>query len=646
MAIQVVFEPDQLTVTGREGDRLLDLAAAAGIPMLAQCGGQGVCESCRVVVHRGRIASRETGEVEEITSPREVLACATNAAGDLVVHVPPEARLAGLRQEDVRYLAPAALALLGPSRRGLPLGQRVSVQLAPPSADDPSADWERLVAGLSAVLPEPRAIRADLELLRELPGRLRELDFAVTADLVDDGSGLHLIALGGPGRPQALGLAVDIGTTTVKAQLVRLHDGALLGATAQFNGQGRYGEDVISRIIWTQEHKHGRAELHRAVTQTLNGLIEELLAGAGAEAREVLSLAVSGNATMIALLLQIPPDTIRRAPHIPPIAQPPIWSAGELGLQAHPQAAVYCAPAINGYVGGDISAGILASGLWATEELGLLVDVGTNGEIVLGNHEWMICCSCSAGPAFEGMGLTSGVPARLGAVESLRYDPERDETTVRTMGDLPPVGLCGNGLVETLASLLHARVIDRAGNLTPEFPSRRLRQAEGEWEFVVVEGSQTAGGQDLVLRQSDIDNLLRAKAAVYAAISTLLAELGLKVEQIERLYLAGAFGSHLDVRTAMEIGLLPELPPERITMAGNTALTGAYLALLSSGAREALGQVAQTTTYFDLSSSNRFMEEYVSAQMLPHTDLGRFPSAGNPAPKAAKARRRAAPTQR
>jgi len=229
------------------------------------------------------------------------------------------------------------------------------------------------------------------------------------------------------------------------------------------------------------------------------------------------------------------------------------------------------------------------------------------------------------------MGIGCGIPARPGAVESLRYDPDRDETTIRTLGDELPVGLCGNGLVETLASLLATGVIDRVGNLNDDFRTPRMRRVEGEWEFVLVEGARTATGRDLVLRQSEIDNLLRAKAAVYAAISTLLEKLGLEAAQLQRLHLAGAFGSHLDLTMAMDIGLLPEMPTERVTVAGNTALMGAHVALLSSAAREQLGALARSVTYFDLSSSPAFMEEYVAAQMLPHTDLARFPRAAQPA---------------
>ncbi len=625
--VRVVFEPEGIVVEGQAGELLLDLALAAGLPLLSECGGQGTCGSCRVQVQSGRVRFlNRSGLEEEIATPQEVLACQTAAAGDLVVHVPPATRLCPPDERITGYMGPAAAAFLRPGRTGFPLGERISVQLSPPSFDDPTPDWERLLAGLKEAGYGHRNIAAGLDVLRQMPPQLRALDFSVSATLVDEGCHHRLIALGQPEQEEALGLAVDIGTSNVKAELVQLRTGRVLAGAAQVNAQVRYGEDVISRIIWVQEHEHGAEQLQDAVTSTVNGLIEELLQEAGASQDQIIAVSCAGNATMISFRLGIPADAIRRAPHIAPVGLPPVISGGSMGLQVHPEAVVLCLPAINGYVGGDITGGILATGLFEADSLTLLIDVGTNGEIVIGSKDWMVCCSCSAGPAFEGVGIECGLPARPGAIESLAYDTDQDRTTVRTIGDHPPIGLCGNGLVETLASLLDAGVIDRAGNLVTDFPSARMREVNGEPQFVLLWEDDTATDKDLVLRQGEIDNLIRAKAAVFAAVSTLLEELGLDIAQIDRLYLAGAFGSHLDVRTAVEIGLLPDLPAERITVAGNTALVGAYITLLSSEAREEVSRLARATTYIDLSTSSHFMEEFVAAQMLPHTDLERFPS--------------------
>lgn len=624
--VRARFEPEGVVAEGRVGDLLLDLALEAGLPLLSQCGGLGTCHSCRVVVRKGLVRYLDRAGAEEtVVTPQEVLACQTAAVGDVEVYVPPEVRLYQPDEQISGYLAPGAAALLRPRRRGFPLGQQLEVKLPAPSFDDPTPYWERMVRGLQQTLGEERPVTCDLDLLRQLPGLLRTHDFSLSAALVDEGSRHRLIGLAPPGAKIALGLVVDIGTTTVRAELVELHSSRVLAGASEFNAQARYGEDVISRILWTQEHEAGAEQLGQAVVGTINGLVQDLLEQAAARAEQVIAVACAGNATMVSLLLRLPADTIRRAPHVPPLGQPPALSAGSLGLLAHPQAVVFCLPAVNGYVGGDITAGLLATDLSHSDELTLFIDVGTNGEVVLGNREWMICCSCSAGPAFEGMGIECGLPARPGAIESVVYDPDKDETQVRTIANEPPVGVCGNGLVTALASLLEAQVINRVGKLMTDYPSPRMRQVEGEWEFVLV-GKEAAVGKDLVLRQSEIDNLLRAKAAVYAAVAALLEAVGTRAEQIQRLYLAGAFGSHLEVNAAIKIGLLPDLPPERIRVAGNTALMGAYLALLSSEARRQVGRIARAVTYLDLSSSSRFMEEFVAALMLPHTELERFPS--------------------
>ncbi len=626
--VRVIFEPDGLVAEAPAGELLLDLALAAGLPLLSECGGQGTCGSCRVQVRSGHVRLLNRGGLEQdVTSPQEVLACQTQAVGDVVVSVPPETRLCPLDQSTSGYMSPQAAAFLRPPHVGFPLAETVHVQMTPPSFDDPTPDWERLVAGLQQARFGQRPLTATLDVLREMPRSLREHDFDVSGTLVDEGCQHRLIALDGP-QPQyeQLGLVADIGTTNVKAELVELRTGRILAAASRVNAQVRYGEDVISRIIWSQEQERGPDELQEAVISTVNALVDELLAQAGATRRQIVAAVGAGNATMISFRLRLPADAIRRAPHIAPVGLPPTVAAETLGVRIHPKAAVFFLPAINGYVGGDITGGILATGLFAAEDLTLLVDVGTNGEIVLGNREWMMCCACSAGPAFEGMGIECGLPARAGAIESLRYDPEQDRCSVRTIGAEPPVGLCGNGLVETLATLLDAGVIDRAGNLTADFPSQRMRKADGELQFVLLWRHEAGTSRDIVLRQGEIENLIRAKAAVYAAMTTLLEQVGLDISDIGRLYLAGAFGSHLDVKTAIKIGLLPDLPPERVTVAGNTALVGAYTALLSSDAREELRRLAQATTYIDLSTSSRFMEEFVAAQMLPHTDLERFAS--------------------
>lgn len=629
-SIEVTIQPDDIRIATEPGELLLDIALEAGVPVLSECGGHGECGSCRVEVQSGCIRRlNRDGAEEEITSPTTVLACQTEAVEDVVMRIPDESRLVSAGASVVGYIHPVAAEFVGPPRRGFPLAERQWVELEPPSFDDPTCDWERLVADLQKDDFEGREFTAHLEMLRDLPDMMRENDFHIVATLADCGCHHEVIDIAAPRPKDALGLVVDLGTSNVKAELVDLATGRVLVDGTAVNAQTRYGEDVISRIIYTQEHEDGADRLQEAIVNTVNGLIDSFVSSTGKRAEDIIAVSCDGNATMISLRFRIPPDTIRRAPHIAPTCRPPIVPGEDLDLNTHPRASVFCTPAINGYIGGDISAGILATGLFDAEELTLLIDVGTNGEIVLGNRDWITCCSCSAGPAFEGMGIQCGLPARPGAIDAVEYDAETDEVSVHTIEDRPPLGVCGNGFVETLADLVEGGVIDRAGNINSDSPSERVRSVDGNLEFVLVWSDESGTDSDIALRQAEIDNLIRAKAAVYAGVVTLLNQLGLSTEMIERLYLAGAFGEHLDIKAAVKIGLLPDMPPERVTVAGNTALMGSYITLLSSEAREQVKSIARSATYVDLSTSNDFMEEFVSAQMLPHTDLELFPSVEN-----------------
>ncbi|MFP3904602.1 MAG: ASKHA domain-containing protein, partial [Armatimonadota bacterium] len=422
-SIEVTIQPDDIHIATEPGDLLLDIALKTGVPVLSECGGQGECGSCRVEVQSGLIRRlNRDGAEEEITSPKIVLACQTEALGDVVMRIPDESRLASAGASVAGYIHPVAAEFVGPPRRGFPLAERRWVELEPPSFDDPTCDWERLVTDLQEGDFEGREFTATLRVLRDLPTVMRENDFHVVATLADCGCHHEVIDITAPAPKDALGLVVDLGTSNVKAELVDLATGRILADGTAVNAQTRFGEDVISRIIYTQEHEDGADRLQEAIVSTVNGLIDSFLASTGKRAEDIIAVSCDGNATMISLRFKIPPDTIRRAPHIAPTCRPPIVPGEDLDLNTHPKASVFCAPAINGYVGGDISAGILATGLFEAEDLTLLIDVGTNGEIVLGNRDWLTCCSCSAGPAFEGMGIQCGLPARPGAIDSVEYD--------------------------------------------------------------------------------------------------------------------------------------------------------------------------------------------------------------------------------
>jgi uncharacterized 2Fe-2S/4Fe-4S cluster protein (DUF4445 family) len=555
-----------------------------------------------------------------------VRACQALVASDLVVFVPHSSR--------VTDFAPPSLEVLSPERRGAllvggrttPIAQRLEASLPLPSATDYASDLDRIRGYLRETCGKEADLDISLELLRALPSALRRSDFHVTLTVADAGDRCRIVEVGLPEQGPAWGLAVDIGTSTVVAELVSLSDGRAAGVVTRRNGQTRYGADVISRILWSEEHPHGLEDLRAAVLETINGLTGLLLDQEGVAAEDVIAVSLAGNSTMCNLLLGIESRPIRRAPHIPPASLLPLLSATDLELAVAPRAVAHLMPAISGFVGGDITAGVVAIGMAEKPDLRLLVDVGTNGEMVVGNRDWLMCASCSAGPAFEGVGIEAAAHATHGAIEGFDYDPQADRAIWQTIGDGAPIGICGTGLVEALAALVQAGALDRAGQINRDFASPRVRVREEEAEFVLVWADETATNTDLALKQSEIDNLIRSKAAVYAGITCMLRAVGLSVDDLSVVYLAGSFGNRLNVDKAVAIGMLPDLPREQIQFAGNTSLAGAYLALVSRAAREASRAVAAKMTYLELGADLAFTEEFVASMFLPHTDLARFPS--------------------
>jgi len=428
-----------------------------------------------------------------------------------------------------------------------------------------------------------------------------------------------------PGRQveRIYGAAVDIGTTTVKLFLVDMTTGEVLDSESAYNAQIARGEDVISRIIYSQK-EGGLAHLQRLVLKTINGLLVEVARRQKVELREIQALSAAGNTTMTQLFLGINPRYIREEPYLPTITRFPTFTAGQIGLVINPNAPVYCAPSVGAYVGGDIVAGVLSSGMYQTDLLTLFIDVGTNGEIVLGNSDWLIACACSAGPAFEGAGVRCGMRATEGAIDEVIIDGRTLEPTVRVIGDGPPQGICGSGLISALAEMLVTGVVDKAGRIRRDLPTRRIRQGEHGAEYVLAWGED--GRPDIVLTEVDINNLMRAKGAIYAGFSILLKSLELNFAMVEQILIAGSFGQYINLEKAIQIGLLPDLPWSRFRYLGNTSLLGAYQTLLCREMREVASQIASKMTYLELSADNRFMQEYTSALFLPHTDLEAFPS--------------------
>ncbi|MER3543192.1 MAG: hypothetical protein C4311_00980 [Chloroflexota bacterium] len=391
---------------------------------------------------------------------------------------------------------------------------------------------------------------------------------------------------------------------------------------------------MISRIIYASKN-NGLGELQALVVGTINALIERAAARARVSPSHIYKMTVAGNSTMIHLFLGLPPASIRLEPFVTTINHPPVMRAGELGLNIHPQASVDCLPGVASYVGADITAGVIGAGMCNDHRLTLFLDIGTNGEMVLGDCDWLVSCACSAGPAFEGAGVQDGMRATTGAIEEVWINSQTYEPTYRVIPDprreargerTPPRGICGSGLIALLAEMFITGVIDKRGNLNLHLGTRRIRQGEHGPEYVVAWGGETEHGRDIVITRVDIDNLMRAKGAVYAGLSVLAESVGVDLAQVERVLIGGAFGQYINVEKAIQIGLLPDLPWEKFHFLGNTALRGALLALLSRQARRQIAEVAAKMTYLELSADNTFYNQFTSALFLPHTDITRFPS--------------------
>jgi uncharacterized 2Fe-2S/4Fe-4S cluster protein (DUF4445 family) len=659
---RVRFEPDGTSVQVPPGTLLHEAARDAGVFVAAACNGKGVCGRCRVQVVEGEVepSNQALFLTEEEREAGHVLACQAPVHQDLTVRVPTAARQRQLQiLEDVE------------GKRQLRLGDQPTTSLvtshaltlAEPSLGDPTADLDRLSDRLvqqgSLSLPScPLPVGVSLDAVREISRALRTGQWNVTVDVLERSCGYEVIrarasassgaAENGAAEAGAAengtaeagasgdvttaettarlyGVALDIGTTALSAELVDLSTGDILGRASSLNAQVACGDDVLSRILCAAE-RGGIDRLHAYVTDTVNNLVREMADARGIDPEEILAVSVAGNTVMTHTLLRLDPASIRAEPYVPVATTLPVLTAAELGLAVHPRAGVFVLPGTAAYVGGDITSGVVASGLARREETTLFIDVGTNGEMVLGNQDWMLTAACSAGPAFEGGGIQCGMRAIPGAIETLRLDPDTLQPSYTVVGGQQPQGLCGSGLIDLLSELLLHGVIEPNGKLASGVPADRVVDTPFGRGFLVGPARESATGQDIVFTEPDIETLVRTKGAVYGGIQTLLTEAGLTPELVDRILVAGGFGQHLDLDRAVAIGLLPDVDRARFTYLGNTSLVGAYLTLVSRAHREEAARVARAMTYQDFSSSGSFFDQYQQALFLPHTDLRQFPT--------------------
>ncbi|MCD6287944.1 MAG: DUF4445 domain-containing protein [Candidatus Hydrogenedentes bacterium] len=630
----VTFLPDHVSIVADSSETLLDIARRSGINISSPCGGEGQCGKCKVIVREGEVDyTPNRNFTDNEFRAGYVLACQTRILGNVTVEIPPESREENIqaigdevplmefgKSSDIQIAtADIDVAVLDPIVKGF------LVRVKAPSLEEPTGDLERICRSV-AEQAGVECSGACLSTLRQIPALLRTYDWQATvyAQMLD-GTARAIDAARPHNRPN-YGVAIDIGTTTIVVQMVDLDSGQIVSTRGVLNSQTSYGEDVLTRIIHACRDRYGLETLHNLVVDAVNELLVEMYQIYECGPTDVRCAVCAGNSTMIHLFLGIPPCAIRQEPFVSVTNFPPTMRAGEVKLDILPDAPLVCVPGISGYVGGDITAGALATGIFSDENPCVLIDVGTNGEIVIGNRDWLICCASSAGPAFEGGGVRCGMRATTGAIQKLWIDDDRGIPRVETVDGVPARGICGSGLIDTIAELFKAAMIDRSGKFTERVPANLIRETDEGKELVLVPRDRAGTDHDIVITETDIAHAIRSKGAIFTAMNILMQKVGMLFQDVSKLYIAGGFGNYLNLRNAVTVGLIPDLPTDRFRFVGNASLHGARMALLARENVERLTEIARNMTYVELSMEPRFMDSYVASLFLPHTDETLFPS--------------------
>ena len=617
------------------GDNLLELARRANVAIDAPCSGNGSCGKCRVKLIEGEVESIPSRHItsEEYDAGWR-LSCNCKVVSDCTVFVPDIASAYQSRMKTADLSSPEEVAIFENAKAAMENGglaftndfQAVQLTMDPPSEDDTMPDIERLTWAIQAAIGCEK-VRVPYAVMVKLASTLRENEFSVCAKgQLKDGV-FTCMELCAYDDTAIVGCAIDIGTTTVSMVLVDLATGNLLAKGSSGNGQIRYGADVINRII-ESSRPGGRKKLQDAIIkETLNPIIANLCKSAGISARSILRLTIGANTTMNHLLIGVDADPVRMDPYIPSFFAWEGLVAGDLKLPANPLAPVVIAPNIGSYVGGDITAGTLATMMWDSDEMTLFIDLGTNGEIVFGNRDFLMSCACSAGPAFEGGDISCGMRATDGAVEAVTIDKDTMEPTLTIVGGegQKPVGICGSGIIDIISELFRTGIINARGLFTRE-GDRIKRDQHGMGRYVLVSAEESETGREVSINEVDIDNFIRAKGAIYSGIDTLLQSVDMTPDCIDKVMVAGGIGSGINMKNAVNIGMLPDVDLEKYHYIGNSSLTGAYAMVMSDSAIEKCHEVMANMTYLELSTYPGYMDSFVAACFLPHTDARLFPS--------------------
>jgi len=617
--ITVTFEPEGRRVRVPPETSIFQAASEAGIGIRTECGGEGTCGKCRIIVRNKSAVDEVTDAETTHLSPREIdsgyrLACCTILKQNVTVLVPEESRIGARKIQISGMERPVPIN---------PLVKKFHVVLPKPTLSDVKPDFERLLDQLKDAYGL-KTLEIDYRLLTKLPDIVRDANWDFTVVVWNNCVVMAVEA--GDTSNKLLGSAIDIGTSKIVGYVVNLMTGQTMGIGSIENPQIMHGEDVISRITFAMTGQKKLEMLQKLAVEGVNDVLHEACTQANVDPNDIYETVVAGNTAMHHFLLAIQPKYLALSPYTPAVRRPINVKARELGIKIHRNGFVYVLPIIAGFVGADAVGDVLSSGIHESKELSLLLDIGTNTEVFVGNSEDILSCSCASGPAFEGAHIKYGMKAVTGAIEKIRISPDTYEVEYETIGDVKPVGLCGSAMVDVVAEMLRNGIINRHGRLNTNMKTPRLKTISKVPEFVLAWESETATRKEITVTQKDINEIQLAKAAMFTGCSILMKRKNVKREDLKRVFIAGAFGSYINPENAKFIGLVPDVPTEKIKFVGNTAVTGAKMSLISREAREKAEALSREIRYLELAIDPDFSQEFTYALVIPNKDLDRFPS--------------------
>ena len=625
--------PQNLSLEVKDGYNLRQAILDMGINIEGSCGGSGTCGRCKVEILKKNHPYSENKYLSQSSIEENiVLSCKTEVNNNLDILI-PQRKISNAFIEKgsfIKKTVPKNYLEISSDRLAeieiKPWIIKKTINIQKPTLNYGTSDLHRLRRAIKENF-NISGCNVPLKLLRTMPWLLRKENWKATIT-IDTMSKTLIDIFPGESDKKIYGIALDIGTTTLVMYLADFETGEIINSVSEYNPQIKYGEDIINRIIFSGK-KGGLEKIRDSIIDEVNHLIYTLLISTGISREKVLSMTVAGNSTMMHLFYGVSPKYIREEPYITVVNKFTNSTAQEVGIEHIKNAIIYNMPGVASYLGGDIVSGILATDISNQQEITLFIDLGTNGELAVGNRDWIMGCSASAGPAFEGGGVKCGIRAAAGAIDKVKIDSGSFKCKVGVLGNAKPIGICGSGLIDLIGEMYIKEVIDRKGRFNLKKGNKFFRTVDSELRFIIIPSEQSGSGDDIYITETDIDNLIRTKAAIYAGIKTLLEEVGLKVSDLDRIYIAGGMGRNLNIRNAVVLGMLPDIEPEKYYFVGNTSIAGAYLSLLSEGKYKESLKIASKLTYLELSTNNNYMDRYVAGLFLPFTDFKEFPSVEN-----------------